>query len=55
MAVRDATGVFLTGGNQLRLSSTIGGTLLADAILDRFQAGAVVAGTAAGASAMRAT
>jgi cyanophycinase len=52
MAVRDATGVFLTGGNQLRLSSTIGGTLLADAILDRFQTGAVVAGTSAGASAM---
>jgi cyanophycinase len=34
MTVRDATGVFLTGGNQLRLSSTIGGTRLADAILD---------------------
>ena len=50
--VRDATGIFLTGGNQLRLSSTIGGTRLADAILDRFQHGAVVAGTSAGASAM---
>ena len=50
--VRDATGVFLTGGNQLRLSSTIGGTRLADAILDRFHHGAVVAGTSAGASAM---
>jgi cyanophycinase len=50
--VRDATGVFLTGGNQLRLSSTIGGTLLADAVLDRFRHGAVVAGTSAGASAM---
>src|SRR4029079_11958066 len=49
-AVRDATGVFLTGGNQLRLSSTIGGTLLADTILDRFQHGAVVAGTSAGAA-----
>ena len=32
--VRDASGVFLTGGNQLRLSSTIGGTRLADAIID---------------------
>ncbi len=52
IAVRDATGVFLTGGNQLRLSSTIGGTRLADAVLDRFQHGAVVAGTSAGASAM---
>ncbi len=50
--LRDATGVFLTGGNQLRLSSTIGGTLLAEAVLDRFREGAVVAGTSAGASAM---
>jgi cyanophycinase len=52
VAVRDATGIFLTGGNQLRLSSTIGGTRLADAILERFRHGAVVAGTSAGASAM---
>jgi cyanophycinase len=52
LAVRDATGIFLTGGNQLRLSSTIGGTRLADAILERFRQGAVVAGTSAGASAM---
>ncbi|MEO8207716.1 MAG: cyanophycinase [Chloroflexota bacterium] len=51
-AVRDATGVYLTGGNQLRLSSMIGGTRLAEAILDRFHEGAVVAGTSAGASAM---
>ena len=51
MAVRDATGIFLTGGNQLRLSSTIGGTRLADAVLDQFRQGAVVAGTSAGASA----
>jgi cyanophycinase len=52
LAVRDASGVFLTGGNQLRLSSTIGGTRLAEAIAERFRAGAVVAGTSAGASAM---
>lgn len=52
LAMRDATGVFLTGGNQLRLASTIGGTRLADAVLDRFRHGAVVAGTSAGASAM---
>ena len=31
LALRDATGIFMTGGNQLRLSSTIGGTRLADA------------------------
>jgi cyanophycinase len=52
LAVRNATGVFLTGGNQLRLSSIIGGTRLSGAIQARFQAGAVVAGTSAGASAM---
>lgn len=50
--VRDATGIFMTGGNQLRLASTLGGTRLADAILERFRHGAVVAGTSAGASAM---
>ena len=50
--VHDATGVFLTGGNQLRLSSMIGGTRLAEAITARFEAGAVVAGTSAGASAL---
>jgi len=52
LLLRDATGVFLTGGNQLRLASTIGGTRLADAILERFRHGAVVAGTSAGASAL---
>jgi cyanophycinase len=52
LAIRDATAIFLTGGNQLRLSSTIGGTRLADAILERFRHGAVVAGTSAGASAL---
>jgi cyanophycinase len=51
-AVHDATGIFLTGGNQLRLSSTLGGTRLADAVLERFRHGAVIAGTSAGASAM---
>ena len=50
--VRDASGVFMTGGNQLRLSSMIGGTRLADAIMTRFQDGAAVAGTSAGASAV---
>jgi cyanophycinase len=47
-----ASGVFMTGGNQLRLSTTIGGTAVAEQILARHEAGAVVAGTSAGASAM---
>jgi len=52
LLLRDATGVFLTGGNQLKLASIIGGTRLADAMLDRFRHGSVMAGTSAGASAM---
>lgn len=47
-----ATGVFLTGGNQLRLSSVVSGTRLADAIHRAHDRGAVIAGTSAGASAM---
>ena len=51
-AVAAASGVFLTGGNQLRLASTVGGTRLAAAILAVHAAGATLAGTSAGASAM---
>ena len=47
-----ATGIFLTGGNQLRLSSVIGGTLLGRALVERHRQGAIVAGTSAGASAI---
>jgi cyanophycinase len=50
--IRAADGIFLTGGNQLKLASIVGGTRIAQAILDRFREGAVVAGTSAGASAM---
>jgi cyanophycinase len=50
--LKRATGIFLTGGNQLRLSSVVGGTKLGDAILRAHQRGAVVAGTSAGASAV---
>jgi cyanophycinase len=50
--VGESSGIFMTGGNQLRLSSMLGGTRLAEAIMARFTAGAVVAGTSAGASAI---
>jgi cyanophycinase len=50
--VSDATAVFLTGGNQLRLSSVVGGTRLGRALVERQRHGLVVAGTSAGASAM---
>lgn len=44
------TGIFLTGGNQNRLSTRLGGTQIESAIKDCWRAGAVVAGTSAGAS-----
>lgn len=53
-ALAEATGVFLTGGNQLRLSSVVAGTRLADAIHLAHDRGVVIAGTSAGASAMAA-
>ena len=45
-----ATGVFFTGGNQLRLSTLIGGTSVAKAVRALNAAGAPVAGTSAGAA-----
>ncbi|HVR09206.1 MAG TPA: cyanophycinase [Thermoanaerobaculia bacterium] len=45
-----ATGLFITGGGQLRLSSALGGTQVAMAIRARHAAGMVVAGTSAGAA-----
>jgi cyanophycinase len=51
-AAADATGIFMTGGNQLRLSSVIGGTALGRTIVERHRNGTIVAGTSAGASAI---
>jgi cyanophycinase len=45
-----ATGIFMTGGNQLKLSSIVCGTPLGDAIVTAHRRGVVVAGTSAGAS-----
>ena len=51
-AIDHATGVFMTGGNQLKLSQRFVGTPLADAVSRAHARGAVVAGTSAGASIM---
>jgi len=45
-----STGVFLTGGNQLKLSAIVSGTPVGAAIVAAHHRGAVVAGTSAGAS-----
>lgn len=44
------TGIFMTGGNQLRLSTVLGGTAIATQIRRLNAAGAHVAGTSAGAA-----
>lgn len=49
-ALGQATGVFLTGGNQLRLSTTLGGTPVADLLRERNRQGLPVGGTSAGAA-----
>jgi len=46
----DATGVFITGGNQLRLSTILGGTPVARSIRKMNSLGVHVAGTSAGAA-----
>ncbi|HEU5434602.1 MAG TPA: cyanophycinase, partial [Thermomicrobiales bacterium] len=48
--LHDATGIFLTGGNQMRLAAIVGGTRVARLVAERNRQGAVVAGTSAGAS-----
>ena len=49
-ALDEATGIFMTGGNQLKLSSIVCGTPVGDAIVRAHERGAVVGGTSAGAS-----
>jgi len=50
-----ATGVFLTGGDQLKITSQIGDTPVYSRMQEILQEGGVIAGTSAGASAMSAT
>jgi cyanophycinase len=48
--IGEATAVFLTGGDQLRLSTTLGGTSVARLLRRRNAAGVPIAGTSAGAA-----
>ena len=51
-AVKDATAIFFTGGDQLKITSEIGGTIIQDRISEIYKSGGVIAGTSAGASVM---
>jgi cyanophycinase len=50
--LRRATGVFLTGGNQLKLSAIVAGTRFGDEVRAAHARGATVGGTSAGASVL---
>jgi cyanophycinase len=54
-ALEDVGAVFFSGGDQLRITSQIGGTPLLDRIIAIYKAGGVIAGTSAGASMMSET
>jgi cyanophycinase len=51
-AIENATGVFFTGGTQLRITRLLGGTKLDTALHKRHEEGMVLAGTSAGAAMM---
>lgn len=48
----DASIVFFTGGDQLKITTKIGGTAVADRLFQIYRDGGVIAGTSAGASMM---
>jgi cyanophycinase len=50
--VKGAAGAFITGGDQLRLTSQLGGTPLIAALRALHESGGLLAGTSAGAAAM---
>lgn len=53
--IRRANGIFFTGGDQLRITSILGGAKVYFAMHEAFENGAVIIGTSAGASAMSST
>jgi cyanophycinase len=53
--IRNSSGIFFTGGDQLRITSIIGGTIVDEALHDVYKNGILIAGTSAGASVMSST
>ncbi|MEM7260878.1 MAG: cyanophycinase [Planctomycetota bacterium] len=49
-ALLEADGLFMTGGNQLRLSTTLGGTKFGETLIEEHRKGLHVGGTSAGAA-----
>lgn len=53
--IMEATGIFFTGGDQLRITSILGGTKSEEGLHSAYLKGAMVAGTSAGASVVCST
>lgn len=53
--VRQASGIFLGGGDQVHLIATLSGTAVSEAIRESYMQGAIVCGTSAGAAALTET
>ncbi|HKN58835.1 MAG TPA: cyanophycinase [Gemmatimonadaceae bacterium] len=53
--VRSASGIFIGGGDQVKLVSALSGTPLEEAIRDAYIDGAIICGTSAGAAALTKT
>ena len=53
--IASATGIFLGGGDQIHLVSTLGGSRVEKAIREAYSQGAVICGTSAGAAALTET
>lgn len=51
-AIEKATGIFFTGGDQLKITALLGGTRMHDLLHEKYQKGTVIAGTSAGAAMM---
>lgn len=54
-AIRKATGIFFSGGTQMRIATVIGGTPLETELLAAYRRGCIVGGTSAGASILSKT
>lgn len=53
--LKKSSGIFFTGGDQLRITSILGGTKANDIIYEVYKNGGAIIGTSAGASAMSST
>lgn len=51
-AAREATGLFFTGGDQLHITSLLGGTEMQKIIHEMYEKGVIIGGTSAGAAMM---